>query len=84
MKTLFCSYRQAPYYIYPTQFNDCYNVAIGLLNTGAAYGVDVSRVIIIGDSAGGNLAAAVSHNLASVSERHCKTQYLKAQVCIDY
>ena len=77
-----CSYRQAPDFIYPTQFNDCYNVAIGVLNTGATYGVDVSRVGIIGDSAGGNLAAAVSHYLAVVSEMHCKTQYLKAQVCI--
>ncbi|KAK2573512.1 Arylacetamide deacetylase, partial [Acropora cervicornis] len=46
-------------FIYPTQFNDCYNVAIGVLNTGATYGVDVSRVGIIGDSAGGNLAAAI-------------------------
>lgn len=76
------SYRQAPDFIYPTQFNDCYNVAIGVLNTGATYGVDVSRVGIIGDSAGGNLAAAVTHYLAEVSEMHCKTQYLKAQVCI--
>lgn len=76
------NYRQAPDFIYPTQFNDCYNVAIGVLNTGATYGVDVSRVGIIGDSAGGNLAAAVSHYLAVVSEMHCKTQYLKAQILV--
>ena len=76
----FCSYRQAPQYIYPTQFNDCYNVAVGVLNTGVKHGVDVSRVMIVGDSAGGNIAAAVSHYLATVSEMHCKTQYLKAQV----
>ena len=62
------------------QFHDCYNVAVGLLNTGTAHGVDVARVIIAGDSAGGNLAAAVSHYLAMVSEKHCRQQYLKAQV----
>ncbi|XP_068672394.1 arylacetamide deacetylase-like [Montipora foliosa] len=76
------NYRQAPHYIYPTQFNDCYNVAIGVLNTGATYGIDVSRVGIMGDSAGGNLAAAVSHYIASVSEMHCRTQYLKAQILV--
>jgi len=76
------NYRQAPRYIYPTQFNDCYNVAVGLLNTGTAHGVDISRVMIVGDSAGGNLAAAVSHYLATVSEIHCKRQYLKAQILI--
>lgn len=76
------SYRQAPKYTYPIQFNDCYNVAVGLLNTGKDHGVDVTRVMLVGDSSGGNLAAAVSHYLAEVSEMHCRQNYLKAQVCI--
>lgn len=75
-------YRQAPYYIYPTQFNDCYNVAVGLLNTGTNHGVDVKRVILVGDSAGGNLAAAVSHYLAVISEKHCRRNFLRAQILI--
>lgn len=75
-------YRQAPYYIYPTQFNDCYNVAVGLLNTGTNHGVDVKRVVLVGDSAGGNLAAAVSHYLAMISEKHCRRNFLRAQILI--
>lgn len=55
-------------------------MAIGLLNTGTAHGVDITRVMIAGDSAGGNLAAAVSHYLAVISETVCRRQYLKAQV----
>ena len=38
--------------------------------------------MLVGDSAGGNLAAAVSHYLATVSEMHCTKQYLRAQVFI--
>ena len=53
---------------------------MGLLNSGTKYGVDVSRVVIAGDSSGGNLAAAVTRYLASVAERHCSRQYLSAQV----
>lgn len=75
-------YRQAPRYIYPTQFNDCYNVAVGLLNHGKDHGVDVTRVMLVGDSSGGNLAAAVSHYLAEVSEMHCRQNYLRAQILI--
>ncbi|CAH3119123.1 unnamed protein product [Pocillopora meandrina] len=75
-------YRQAPKYTYPIQFNDCYNVAVGLLNTGKDHGVDVTRVMLVGDSSGGNLAAAVSHYLAEVSEMHCRQNYMKAQILI--
>ena len=54
---------------------------MGLLNTGEKYGVDVKRVLVVGDSAGGNLAAAVSHYLAMISEKYCRRNFLKAQVC---
>lgn len=74
------SYRQAPEYIYPTAFHDCYNVAVGLLNNGTQYGVDTKQILVAGDSAGGNLAAAVSHYLAYVGEKHCRKQYLSGQV----
>lgn len=79
----FCipSYRQAPEYIYPASFNDCYNVAVGVLNTGANYGINIKKVVIAGDSAGGNLAAAVTQTLAEVLELHCRKQVLAGQVC---
>ncbi|XP_031566591.1 neutral cholesterol ester hydrolase 1-like [Actinia tenebrosa] len=75
-------YKQAPEYLYPTAFNQCYNVAVGLLNTGAQYGVDVKRVMVGGDSAGGNLAAAVTHTVAYVGEKHCRKQYIAGQILI--
>ncbi|EDO37936.1 predicted protein, partial [Nematostella vectensis] len=75
-------YRQAPEYIYPTSMMDCYNVAIELLNNGSQYGINVKRVMVGGDSAGGNIAAAVTHTLAGVAERHCSKQYLAGQILI--
>ena len=54
---------------------------MGFLNSGTTYSVDVTKVLIAGDSAGGNLAAAVSHYLAFVAERHCRRNYIVGQVC---
>ncbi|KAM9299035.1 uncharacterized protein PAF06_016032 [Gastrophryne carolinensis] len=57
-------YRLAPEHIYPTPFQDCLNATIHFLKNSTEYGVDPSRVITCGDSAGGNLAAAVTQALA--------------------
>ena len=51
-----------------------------MLNTGTKYGIDIKRVVIAGDSAGGNLAAAVTQTLAEVLELHCRKQVLAGQV----
>ena len=34
-----------------------------LLDTGDQFGIDTDRIVMVGSSAGGNLAAAVTHHL---------------------
>ncbi|XP_056407973.1 arylacetamide deacetylase-like 4 [Hyla sarda] len=56
-------YRLAPEHRYPAAFDDCLSTTIHFLKTAEEYGVDPSSVIISGDSAGGNLTAAVCQAL---------------------
>lgn len=52
-------YRLAPEYKFPVGLEDCYAVAKELY-TGKISGIDPEQITVIGDSAGGNLAAALS------------------------
>ncbi|XP_005393095.1 PREDICTED: arylacetamide deacetylase-like [Chinchilla lanigera] len=56
------NYRLTPKYHFPTQFEDVYNALRWFLskNVLESYGIDPERVCVSGDSAGGNLAAAVT------------------------
>jgi acetyl esterase/lipase len=56
-------YRLAPEYIYPTQFDDSLTATKYFIKNANKFGVDVNRIAVGGDSAGGNLAAAVSLKL---------------------
>ncbi|KAL8187889.1 UNVERIFIED_CONTAM: hypothetical protein K2H54_057471 [Gekko kuhli] len=58
-------YRLAPKYHFPVQFEDVYAVAKYFLQNSVLdqYNIDSSRVCVSGDSAGGNLAAAVAQQL---------------------
>ncbi|NXY45270.1 AAAD deacetylase, partial [Ceuthmochares aereus] len=75
------NYRLAPKYRFPIPFEDVYSVTKFLLqsNVLSQYGVDPDRVCVAGDSAGGNLAAAVAQQLLQDSEVKTK---LKAQALI--
>lgn len=53
-------YRLAPEYKFPEGLNDCYAVAQSLFKTPNVLCVKPEQITLIGDSAGGNLAAAVS------------------------
>lgn len=53
----------APEYRFPSGLEDCLSVSRALFENGHNYGINPSRIIMSGDSAGGNLALVVSHLL---------------------
>jgi acetyl esterase len=53
-------YRLAPEAKFPVAVQDSYDALVWLFENGTALGLDVSRIVVSGDSAGGNLAAAVA------------------------
>ncbi len=53
-------YRLAPEYRFPCGLEDCYTVAKEIFLNSDLFNVKPENIILIGDSAGGNLAAAVS------------------------
>ncbi|NWI36999.1 AAAD deacetylase, partial [Picathartes gymnocephalus] len=75
------NYRLAPPHHFPAQFEDVYSVTKFFLQSKvlSQYGVDPARVCVAGDSAGGNLAAAVAQQL--VEDPEVKTK-LKAQILL--
>ncbi|XP_003476345.1 arylacetamide deacetylase-like isoform X1 [Cavia porcellus] len=74
-------YRLAPKYHFPIQFEDTYNALRWFLrkNVLENYDVNPERICVSGDSAGGNLAAAVTQQLARDPEVKTK---LKIQALI--
>jgi len=56
-------YRLAPEHPFPSGLEDCLSVSKELFTNGMTYGINSNRIIISGDSAGGNLALVVSHLL---------------------
>ncbi|NWW53564.1 AAAD deacetylase, partial [Pedionomus torquatus] len=75
------NYRLAPKYHFPVQFEDAYSVTKFVLQSSvlSQYGVDPDRICVAGDSAGGNLAAAVAQQLLEDSEVKTK---LKVQALL--
>ncbi len=70
-------YRLAPEHPYPAGLEDCYRVADAMLDNLSLIGLtDASQLTLIGDSAGGNLAAAVSLLLRDNRKDHPQKQIL--------
>jgi acetyl esterase len=53
-------YRRAPEHPYPAALDDCEAAAGWLQTHGSAFGVRAGRPVVLGDSAGGNLSAALA------------------------
>ncbi|KAM8953883.1 arylacetamide deacetylase [Pelodytes ibericus] len=75
------NYRLAPKFHFPIQFDDVYAVVKYFLQESILrkYSVDASRVAVAGDSAGGNLAAAITQQMLHDPEVKVK---LKIQALI--
>ena len=69
-------YRLAPFCKYPTALEDCYDVLLWAMDN-IATSIDSEKIIVMGDSAGGNLAAAVC--LMARDEGH---QFISQQVLL--
>lgn len=59
-------YRLAPEHKFPAGPIDCIAATKWIFEHGAEYGIDSSKVVVAGDSAGGNLAAIVSQQLPDI------------------
>lgn len=54
------NYQKAPEHPFPEPFNDCYATLEWAVNNATELGIDSKNISVGGDSAGGNLAAAVA------------------------
>ena len=59
VKTVFVDYRLAPKYKFPTAPNDCMSAYRWVLSHTEELDIDTENILVCGDSAGGNLAAAL-------------------------
>ena len=54
------NYQKAPEHPFPIPFDDCYATLLWVVANATNLGIDENRIGVAGDSAGGNLAAAVA------------------------
>jgi acetyl esterase len=58
----FVEYRLAPKFVFPAGFNDCHAALLWVVSNATRLAIDARRIVVGGDSAGGNLAAGVAQH----------------------
>jgi cation diffusion facilitator CzcD-associated flavoprotein CzcO/acetyl esterase/lipase/NAD(P)-dependent dehydrogenase (short-subunit alcohol dehydrogenase family) len=76
VSVLSVDYRRAPEHPFPAPINDGYDAFVWVARNAASLGLDPRRLGIGGDSAGGNMAAVVSHMLRDKGGPPCAWQAL--------
>jgi acetyl esterase len=69
-------YRLAPEHPFPAAYDDCREAVLWAVREGAALGAEGERLVLAGDSAGANLAAAVALALRDEGEPRARAQVL--------
>ena len=69
-------YRLAPENKFPKPLNDCYQATLWVENNIQSYNGDPQKIVVGGDSAGGNLAAAVALNAREENKPSIKAEVL--------
>ena len=59
-KVVMPDYRLLPKHRYPVAIEDCYNTYMWVLQNAESLNIDKEKIFVAGDSAGGNIAAAVT------------------------
>jgi acetyl esterase len=76
------NYQKAPEHPFPTPFDDCYAGLLWVAKNAARFGIDPTKIGVGGDSAGGNLAAAVALKAADTGDVKLAYQML-IYPCLD-
>jgi len=76
------NYQKTPEHPFPTPFDDCYAGLLWVAAHAARLGIDPKKIGVGGDSAGGNLAAAVALKAADTADVELAYQML-IYPCID-
>lgn len=60
---IYVEYRLIPEHKYPAAYNDSMEATISIIHQHQKYNIDLNNLILMGDSAGGNLATVISQQL---------------------
>ncbi len=71
-KVVLTDYRLLPKYRYPVAIEDCYNTYLWAVHNAEQININSDKLIVAGDSAGGNIAAAVAMMLQDRKQRSPK------------